>query len=607
MPINPPVPRDTAIRPALILGAGVNGAALARELLLSGVPVVIVEKFDVAYGATSKSSRLIHGGVRYLEYGDLKLVRESLEERTRLLQLAPHLVRPLRMAIPVRTRFRGFAAAAARFLGCGRRRGLRWLSRLTNSRGRGLWVVRFGLWLYDRLSRDAQFPGHAVRRVDRSDQPRVDADQYRWLCEYTDGQMLFPERFVIELLEDARRIAAERGLTFELHTYTDVVLSSTGTARIVNRPVEAGTDITGRDGAAASSARETDQKEFAPAAIVNATGAWGDFTLKQLGVEAPRLFGGTKGSHLITYHAGLRESIGDSGIYAEADDGRLVFVLPYREGVLVGTTDERFEQPPEQAVATAEEIDYLLELVNELVPSVGLTKNDVSSHYSGVRPLPFAPAGKTPAISRDHEVRSHPSAAVPTFTLIGGKLTTARAFGEQAAQSVLESLGLSVHENSRGRQLPGGVDFPASADDVQRRIDGIAAEFSLPVQSVHAMWELFGTRTAEVLQEAGDLEQSHRMRPDSHGMRPVGLGDMLSGTSYPVAVVRWVIAREWVQEPGDLVERRLMLADRPDLSRATLRHLAELLAEAGLLPSRDVPHAVDAVVQHLQTQYGKRV
>src|SRR5271154_1893735 len=142
----------TTIQPVLILGAGINGAALARELALNGVGVVVVDTRDIASGATAYSSRLIHGGLRYLEYGDFSLVRESLGERTRLLKLAPQFVRPLRLFIPVRNRFGGLLSAARRFLG------LKDRPHPDRVLHRGLWTVRFGLWLYDHYARDPTLP-----------------------------------------------------------------------------------------------------------------------------------------------------------------------------------------------------------------------------------------------------------------------------------------------------------------------------------------------------------------------------------------------------------------------------------------------------------------
>ena len=153
-------------QPVLILGAGVNGCAAARELLLNGIPVWMVEENDIGWGATSRSSRLIHGGLRYLEYGDFRLVHESLDERERLRRLAPQFVVPLRLHIPVRHRVKGFVSAALRFFGIGRSRATAWLGGLVSRNSeRGMWLVRMGLWLYDVLARSREFPKHTLYRV----------------------------------------------------------------------------------------------------------------------------------------------------------------------------------------------------------------------------------------------------------------------------------------------------------------------------------------------------------------------------------------------------------------------------------------------------------
>src|SRR5262245_13763728 len=182
------------MQPVLILGAGINGAALARELVLNGVPVWVVDTADLASGATAYSSRLIHGGLRYLEYGELDLVRESLAERTRLLRLAPQYVRPLRLFIPVRRRWAGLWGAARRFLRLGTAGG--------TSAGRGLFLVRTGLWMYDRFARDPLLPERAVYRADDPRVPGVDLQSFRWECAYSDAAIRFPERFVVALLQD---------------------------------------------------------------------------------------------------------------------------------------------------------------------------------------------------------------------------------------------------------------------------------------------------------------------------------------------------------------------------------------------------------------------
>src|SRR5438105_2683500 len=198
-------------QPVLILGGGINGAAVARELVLNGVPVWLVDSADLASGATAYSSRLIHGGLRYLEFAEFSLVRESLEERARLLRLAPHLVKPLRLFIPVRNRWGGLAQAAGKFLGLP--------IRSKKTVHRGLRVVQLGLWLYDRYSRDHSLPPRSLHRLGEEGVPEISSDVARRLWSYSDAQITFPERLVIDFLADARAIAEDKGLDFRVLTY----------------------------------------------------------------------------------------------------------------------------------------------------------------------------------------------------------------------------------------------------------------------------------------------------------------------------------------------------------------------------------------------------
>jgi glycerol-3-phosphate dehydrogenase len=263
----------------LVIGAGINGVAITRELLLNRVPVCLVDRWDIAYGTTAYSSRLIHGGLRYLEFGDVKLVRESLEERERLLQLSPQFVRPIHLFIPIERRVSGFFAAAKKFFG--------WeSSKAAPPVPRGLWLVNMGLWMYDALARRSRMPRHQVFRVNDPSAPPVNAQQYRWLCSYYDAQIEFPERFVLALLEDARGLAQEHDVALEVLTYHEATKD--------------GSLVTIRPCRGSVSAART----LMPIAIINSTGAWVDQALAQLGIDSPELMGGTKGSHLLIggYH-----------------------------------------------------------------------------------------------------------------------------------------------------------------------------------------------------------------------------------------------------------------------------------------------------------------
>lgn len=549
----------TTVKPVLILGAGINGCATARELVLNGIPVYLVDNGDVARGATAKSSRLIHGGLRYLEYGEFDLVRESLAERTRLFRLAPQFVQPLRFFIPVRGRLGGLWTSIVRFLG---------LSEGVNKE-RGQWLVRIGLWMYDRYARDPSVPDHSIHSSQGPDVPAVDAAKYPWVCSYTDGQMLYPERFVLSMIEDTYQIARESGVHFELRTYHQVKRQGTTFA------------LTSPD-------RPNDPPEILePAAVINATGAWGDFTLAQLGIPSRKLFGGTKGSHFLTHNARFREMLHGKAIYAEADDGRLVFVLPVGPAVFVGTTDEPFEGPPDQAIASEHELEYLIHMVNTVVPGARLGRSDISMHYCGVRPLPAVDAAAPTAVTRRHWIEETEVDGLPLLTLIGGKLTTCRSLGEQTADRILLRMGLTRSSDTQDRPYPGSENYPPSEAAVRAEWQRIAELYEFPLKQVELTWGLLGTRTEAFLARI-----------------PARDREVLPGTDVPVGLMREIIRQEWVHSIEDLIERRIMLIYEPTLRVECLQRLGTLLVEAGKLSADKEDAAVRKAKEHLSRHYG---
>jgi glycerol-3-phosphate dehydrogenase len=559
----------------LILGAGINGCSVARELVLNGIDVWLVDKNDIAFGATSRASRLIHGGLRYLEYADFHLVQESLAERGRLCKLAGHLVEPLRLYIPVAERTSGLIQSGLKFIGATRSATLNWLTRpLQHKSERGLWAIEIGLSLYDRFAADRTMPPHTVHEANEPGVPRVDRSRFRWLCGYSDAQMRFPERYCVALLEDARQIAEGTGVEFRLFTYSH--------AEFVGDTIK----ITDPRGAVS---------KMAPSQVINATGAWGDLTLGDLHVPAPRLFGGTKGSHFVSHQAALKQAIGAAGLYAEAADGRLIFVLPFGDAVLVGTTDERFDAPPETAVASDAELTYLVSTVNQLFPDVHLSRADVTLTYSGVRPLPYVSDGSEASISRDHSLAEHFHGRIPVLTLVGGKLTTSRALGELVTDKVLVRLGIARSAMTVGRYLPGSKDLPEDAPQREKARQQLASQFGLSGEQVAAIWELCGTLTGEILR-AQQLADSDPRRRDN-----------VTGSALPRTFVRWVIEHERVERLEDLVERRLMLLYGRNLSRGTLEELADMLAECGRLDPAEKSPAVDAAIERLATIYARKL
>ena len=570
--------------PVLVLGAGVNGVAIARELLLNGIPVWLVDNSDIASGATAYSSRLIHGGLRYLEYREFDLVRESLLERRRLLQLAPQYVKPLRLFIPTGTRCGGLWRALLQYWG--------WSThRQPPSVPRGFWLVRLALQLYDLYVNDPDFPKRANHTLSDHDVPRVNSQRFRWLSSYSDAQVQYPERLVLGFLEDARRAAEVKGIEFRVWTYHQVQLKG---QRIGIFPVETGTagrDADRRDKKQGIKAVATTQ----PAAIVNATGAWVDETLRRLPVDASRLIGGTRGSHLVCRHSRLREYLRHGGIYAEATDGRPVFVLPYGDLVLIGTTDIPFQGDVRNAVASEEEIVYLLSSANSILDDVALTRNDVVAHYCGVRPLPFQNSDLPAATTRRHRIEEHNTVDLPLYSVIGGKLTTCRSLAESVAEKILQRLGCEVAVRSHNRTVAGGEGFPQTKYSEATMIGQVADSHRLTREQVQPAWEWFGTRTDAVLEQC--------MTDRSYGSGSI----TVAKTEIPVPLIRWMIRHEWVRTLSDLVERRLMLVHDPELNEDTLRQLARLLQEEHILSEEFVEPSVKNCMQQLQQRYGRAI
>lgn len=398
-----------------------------------------------------------------------------------------------------------------------------------------------------------------------------------------DAQVRYPERLVVALLEDARRLARQQGVPLQVYTYHTV----TRCERQVTLQAVSARGTSTRDAGAGVT--------FKPAAIVNAAGPWVDRALSDLRVSAPRLMGGTRGSHLLTRNAALRAALGGRGLYTEASDGRPVFLLPLGPWSLVGTTDLPCAASPETVTATEEELTYLLEAVREVFPQVHLARADIDMHYCGVRPLPFVSASTPAAITRRHLLHAHVDPHVSVVSVVGGKLTTCRALAEEVAAWVLARLGRPIEANSQDRIVPGGEGYPATDDQMVAAQAQIARDSGCSLRQVAAVWELCGTRAASLLApaaEAGDAAEDRQS---------------LSGTDLPLRFVRRVLEDEWCCRLSDLVERRLMLLYAPRLSRACLEQLARLMVEHRLLSAADADAEVDDCITRLRQHFGRTV
>ena len=342
---------------ALVVGAGINGISTFRELALQGLRVLLVDRGDYCGACSSAPSRMIHGGLRYLENGEFGLVRESLEERNALLRNAPHMVFPLPTTVPIRAMFSGLMNGALSFAGLRQR-----------PSERGALAVKAGLWLYDAYTRKGrEMPPHQFRGKAETfaKWPALRPDLF-CSATYHDAWISHPERLGIELIRDG--------------------LDANGTALALNH-VEVARDA----GFALTDRAGTRRVTVDPKVVVNATGAWVDETNASLARTDPppaRFVGGTKGSHLILDHPELLKALAGHMIYFENTDGRVCILFPYLDRVLLGSTDIRVDAPG-NVRCEDEEVDYILASLAHVFPGIAVAPEQIVYRYAGVRPLPL--------------------------------------------------------------------------------------------------------------------------------------------------------------------------------------------------------------------------
>jgi glycerol-3-phosphate dehydrogenase len=413
---------DLAAKPfdVIVVGGGINGTGIAREAQRHGYRTLLIERNDFGAGTTSRATRLIHGGLRYLEHGEFALVYESLHEREELVREAAHLVRPLRMLVPV---YKGDK--------------------------RPPWNVRIGLAMYDLLSLRKSLPRHRAmppRAIDAYE-PGLSRDGLRAAYTMYDAQVEFPERLVIESLRDF----INDGGTAMNHAVAERIISPGGLLRGLVLRDELCSDVGAQH--AAPDAADAPTVEVEARCIVNAAGPWADDVLRGSDAERhDRLIGGTKGSHLVVeWPDGPKHAI-----FASAkEDGRPFFILPWYRYTLIGTTDLRHDGDPSDARCTTGELRYLLDEANRLFPRAPLTREDVLYTYSGVRPLPYTPGGDDEStISRSHFVIDHQKRGGPDglLSIVGGKLTTYRSLARVALKAI------EKHTSPSGEAAPVGSE-----------------------------------------------------------------------------------------------------------------------------------------------------
>ena len=518
----------------LIIGAGVNGIAVFRELALQGLRVLLVDKGDFCSGTSAASSHMMHGGLRYLENGEFRLVREALLERNRLLRNAPHHVKPLPTTMPLFRRFSGLLNAPLNFLGLARRPSTR-----------GSLVVRIGLLVYDWFTRRGRaLPTHQFenREEARRRRPALNPDL---LCTATwyDAWLASPERLCIELVGDG--VAAHEE-AFALN--------------YVSAQAGQGATVTLRD------EEKGEELEIRPRLVINAGGPWIDGVNRRLGTPT-RWIGGTKGAHLVLAHDELHAACAGHELFFETPDGRIVLFFPLEERVLLGTTDIPADDPDDVAVSE-DEIDYLLGSLRTVFPALEVGREHIVFQYSGIRPLPDSSTATTGQISRDHSIRTIEAGEAgtdfPVLALIGGKWTTFRAFGEQAANDALGRLGRKRRFATRELAIGGGREWPGDEAARSAWLARVGADTGTPAARLAPLLDRYGTQAEDVaafLSAEEDETLEH-----------------LPGYSRRELV--WIAQKEAVMHLDDLLLRRTLLAMCGRVSAASLVEAAGTLGTA---------------------------
>lgn len=497
---------------AVVIGGGINGIAAYRDLALQGLRVLLVERNDFSSGCSAAPSRMIHGGLRYLENGEFGLVAESLRERDALLRLAPHMVHPLPTTIPIFSTFSGLFNAAATFVGSGGK-----------PASRGALAIKAGLMLYDFVTRKNRIlPRHAFRGASGTLQHWPDlTPEIRYSATYYDAWISQPERLALELLIDTHADAPQ---SIALNYAELVRLGDAYRLR-----------LEGMDEAL----------PIRPRIIVNATGAWIDETIGTLAAPpaaetAKPTVSGTKGSHLIIANEALLKALNGHMIFFENDDNRVCILFPYLGRVLAGSTDIKVDRP-ERVRCEPEERDYILDAIRQVFPQIAITHSDIVFSFSGIRPLPRSDAAFTGRISRSHFIH-RVAGDPPQLCMIGGKWTTFRAFGEQVTDEVLAFLGRRRLTGTLDRPIGGGRNFPTGASSLPALL---SEEFSIAGERAEHLALAYGSR-------AFDLMGFCRGRADD-----VRLSEKSPIT---VAEVVWLIRFEHVRHLTDLALRRTTLA-----------------------------------------------
>ncbi|ARU00102.1 glycerol-3-phosphate dehydrogenase [Yoonia vestfoldensis] len=523
----------TDIHDLLVIGGGINGCGIARDAAGRGLSVVLAEKGDLAGATSSASTKLFHGGLRYLEYFEFRLVREALIERETLLRAMPHISWPMRFVLPYHKDMRFDSdTPTSRLLGVV----MPWMKGR-----RPAWLIRLGLFLYDNLGGRDILPGTTTLRLTDTPEGRPLEDRFTKAYEYSDA-WVEDSRLVVLNARDA----AARGA--QIMTRAEVV-----SAQVI-------------DGLWHVTVRTAQGEQIIAARmLVNASGPWaGEVIHGALRLNSRETVRLVRGSHIVTRK--LYDH--DKCYFFQGTDGRIIFAIPYEQDfTLIGTTDAEHDDPSRAPVCTDAERDYLCDFASQYFQRP-VTKDDIVWTYSGVRPLYDDGASSATAATRDYTLKVDTSAGAPVLNIFGGKITTYRRLAESALDKIGAVLPLARGKWTAGVPLPGG-DFPH---------DGVAALVSELRRSYPFLtdsWALrlvraYGTEARDILGEASEAADLGR--------------DF--GATLTEAELRWLLTQEYAHSAEDVLWRRSKLGLRfdqdqvADLQEWIASHAREMMRAA---------------------------
>ncbi len=534
--------QDSAISDLFVIGGGINGCGIARDAAGRGLSVTLAEKNDLASATSSASTKLFHGGLRYLEYFEFRLVREALIEREVLLRAMPHISWPLRFVLPYHPGMRFESETpASRLLA----RVMPWMKGR-----RPRWMIRLGLFLYDHMGGRKILPGTRTLSLPGTPEGAPLREEFQTAFEYSDC-WIEDSRLVVLNARDAAAHGAR------ILTRTEVLRAE--------RAADHWT-VTLRDTETGAERQERARM------LVNAGGPWVAQVLRETaGVASAAGVRLVRGSHIVTRR--LYEH--DKCYFFQGSDGRIIFAIPYeRDFTLIGTTDADHADPAEPAVCTPEEQAYLLDFANGYFKQQ-LTDADVVWTYSGVRPLYDDGATSATAATRDYVLKLDTKGGAPILNVFGGKITTYRRLAEAAMARIAPHFGNSRGDWTAGVSLPGG-DFPH--DGVPALIDSLRRDYPfLSPGWADRLARAYGTEAREILGEA---------------QRAADLGTDF-GATLTEAELRWLVEREYARSAEDVLWRRSKLGLR--LTAAEAQAIDDCIAGLlGRAPDTRAPLAAAA-------------